>query len=283
MYIVFDIGGTKMRLGSSRDGESLDKTMVLDTPATYERGMSRLKQAVQILREGESVDALAGGIAGVFDSRKSALVGSPNLGPWVGKAFLPELQVYFNAPVYVANDAAMAGLGEATRGGGKGFKIVAYITVSTGVGGARIVNGKIDENSVGFEPGHQIIDADRTLIPEAEGIFLGDLISGKALSKRTNREPKEIEERAIWNGLAKILAYGLNNICVFWSPDAIVLGGSMVTGDPAIPIDKVRGYLGKIMKIYPELPVISKSCLGDFGGLHGALEYLKTIKPEYRP
>ena len=67
---------------------------------------------------------------------------------------------------YLANDSDLDGLGEATVGAGKGFNIVAYITVSTGIGGVRIVGGKIDVSTYGFEPGHQIIDADGSIYSE---------------------------------------------------------------------------------------------------------------------
>lgn len=186
-----------------------------------------------------------------------------------------ELEVLFNAPVHIHNDAALDGLGEATRGAGAGFGIVAYITVSTGIGGARISHGKIDETALGFEPGHQIIDADNTMIPHLKGVTLEDYISGAALTKRTNKAPKDIHEPEFWDGVARVLAYGLHNVCVFWSPDVIVLGGSMITGDPAISIQKTKEYMAEIMKKYPELPVLKMSELGDLCGLHGALEFLK--------
>lgn len=265
-----------MRLGSSRDGEALDKTMVVNTPASYEEGIAELKRYVSALAEGETIDALAGGLAGAFSQKRMSLVSSPNLADWVGRPICSELETFFNAPTYVENDAALAGLGEALRGAGRGFEIVAYVTVSTGIGGVRVVQGKIDAKSVGFEPGHQTIDADQTMMPDADGIFLGDYISGKGLVKRTGKNPKEIKETGFWDGLAKILAFGLNNVCVFWSPDIIVLGGSMITGDPAISVEKTKGYLRGITKIYPELPVVKISELGDLCGLHGALEYLKT-------
>ncbi|MEK7390536.1 MAG: ROK family protein [Patescibacteria group bacterium] len=276
MYIVFDVGGTKMRLGSSRDGETLDKAVVVKTPTSYEEGIAELKKNASALSEGEAIDALAGGLAGAFSQKKLSLVSGPNLKDWVGRPICSELETFFNAPAYVENDAALAGLGEALRGAGRGFEIVAYITVSTGIGGVRIVQGRIDAKSIGFEPGHQIIDADRTMIPDADGILWGDYISGRGLAKRTGHDPKEFKESAFWDGLAKILAYGLNNVCVFWSPDVIVLGGSMITGDPAIPVEKTREYLRSITKVYPELPVIKISELGDSCGLHGALEYLRT-------
>ncbi len=68
-------------------------------------------------------------------------------------------------------------------------------------------------------------------------------------------------------------------MCVFWSPDVIVLGGSMITGDPSIPLDITEAHLKEILKIYPELPAIKKAELGDSGGLHGALEYIKLKAP----
>jgi predicted NBD/HSP70 family sugar kinase len=287
MFIVFDIGGTKMRFGSSHDGETLHHTVVVPTPSTYELGMAEFRSAVSGLSEGEQIDGLAGGIAGTYNQKKATLVSAPNLPDWVGRPIASDVETRFNAPAYIENDAAINGLGEALRGAGRGFDIVAYLTVSTGVGGSRIVRGEVDSKSVGFEPGHQIIDADKSLITDAPGVLLEDYISGHASVLRTGKQPKNIKEPAFWDRSAKLLAYGLNNLCVFWSPDIIVLGGSMITGDPAISVPKTIDYLRSINKIYPDLPEIKMSELGDLSGLHGGLEYLKTqrakrgVVPEY--
>jgi len=179
--------------------------------------------------------------------------------------------------VLVQNDASMSSLGDALLGAGRGFNIMAYITIGTGVGGARIVDGKIDRTSIGFEPGHQIVDIDQTVFPKAGGKMLEDYISGAAVYKIFGKKPKEIKDPVFWDGIAKILAYGLANNTVHWSPDVIVLGGSMINGDPAIPIDATVKYLHEVLKIYPTLPVIKKSELGDQGGLYGALEYAKSF------
>lgn len=269
-----------MRLASSRDGETIEKTVIVNTPATYESGMNAFRRAAESLADGEGIDALAGGIAGPFSQRTSTLVSSPNLSDWVGRPFKTELEKYFNAPVYVENDAALGGLGEAVNGAGRGHEIVAFITVSTGVGGARIVGGKIDQKSVGFEPGHQIIDADRTMVPNSFGNLLGDYISGKGLEKRMGKKPKEIHEPGLWDGAAKMLAYGLNNACVFWSPDVVVLGGSMITGDPAISLAKTAEYLRQTLKIYgaDHVPEIKMAELGDQSGLLGALEFIRQMR-----
>src|SRR5690606_20277112 len=126
----------------------------------------------------------------------------------------------------------------------------------------------------GFEPGHQIVDIDGTLMPEASGIYLGNLISGKAIEKRTGKKPAEITDPAFWEEMARILAYGLNNTIVHWSPDVVVLGGSMMN-KVGIPVESVEKYLREIMVIYPELPPVKKSTLGDLGGLYGGLAYLR--------
>lgn len=276
MFIVFDIGGTKMRLGSSTDGVSLDKTVVIDTPHAFDAGMTEFKKAAENLIQGKEVRAVAGGIAGPFSQKMEVLLASPNLKDWVGRPIQTDLESFFGTPVFIENDAALVGLGEAMRGGGRGANIVAYVTVSTGVGGAKIVNGKIDPRSIGFEPGHEIIDIDKTVIPDATaGGTLESYVSGSGLERRIGKKPKEITDPKVWDDLARILAYGLNNVSVFWSPDVIVLGGSMIIGDPAISVEKAKEYLKEILTIYPEIPKIKKAELGDLGGLYGALELLK--------
>lgn len=278
MHIVFDIGGTNMRIGSSRDGETLDRTTIIKTPTSYEEGIAEFKKAAWSLADGEGIDVVAGGLAGMYSKKHQKLLAAPNLGAWVNKPVATELMTVFNAPVYIENDAAVDGLGEAWHGAGRGFDIVAYMTVSTGVGGARIVGGKIDEKSLSFEPGHQIIDVDKSMIPNASGVSLESYISGRALTERMHKKPKEVNEPEVWEGLARMLTVGVSNLISFWSPDVVVLGGSMITGDPAISLDRVRDLLPKVAGDQRILPEIKIAELGDIGGLHGALEYIKQCR-----
>jgi predicted NBD/HSP70 family sugar kinase len=272
MYAVFDIGGTKTRIATS-DGENLNPPKVFDTEENINNQIKKIKEALGV----KKIDMACGGLAGVFDSEKSKLLNSPHLGGWAGIPIKDKLKEVFNCDVYLENDSALVGLGEAMVGAGKGNKIVAYITVSTGVGGARIVNGKIDENTYGFEPGHQIIDIDGSICPSCGDTgHLEGLISGNSLEKRTGIKPKEITDENTWEEEARLLAYGLNNIAVLWSPDVIVLGGSMIVGSPCIQIEHIKNHFEKTLKIFPIKPRIKKAELGDFGGLHGALAYLKS-------
>lgn len=266
MFLVFDIGGTNMRLAVSHDGKNIEEPKTLETPKDFDEGMSFFKKTALDLSDGEKIKASAGGIAGPLDGKKEMLVSSPNLPGWVKKPLKKTIEKFFDAPVYVENDAAVAGLGEALVGAGRNHAIVAYITVSTGVGGARIVDGKIDKSSQGFEPGNQIIDM--------EGTTLEAYISGEALRRKYGKSAENINDPDIWDDVAKKLAIGLNNLSVIWSPDIIVLGGSVME---KISLNTTKVYLKKYLKIFPESPKLELAALGDSGGLYGALSMIQNI------
>jgi glucokinase len=256
MFILFDIGGTKMRIAASKNGRVFGKPIILSTPKKYKDGIRVLKNSVKSFAGKEKIKAISGGVP----------FHSPALPDWFGNSLKKDLEKYFFAPVYIENDSALVGLGEAVYGAGKGEKIVAYITVSTGVGGVRIVDGHIDRKAIGFEIGKQIIDAPKTL---------EQIISGSAIQKRFRKKPYEVRDKKVWDELAKRLAYGLNNVIVHWSPDIIVVGGPMVVGNPKIPLQKAIKHLKKIFTAFPKIPKIKEAKLKDFGGLYGAMEFLK--------
>lgn len=274
MYILFDIGGTKMRVVAADSEKFIVAPVVVSTPREFTEGIETLKRIIANIANGTSIQAIVGGIAGPLNQGKTMLSKSPNLSGWVGHDIQNALAEAFKVPVTLENDAALVGLGEAHFGAGRGKEIVAYITISTGVGGARIVHGEIDQSTRGFEPGHQIIDPDNTLCPTCDGNDLEAYVSGTAVEKRFGKKPFEIHDDKIWNELAKFLAYGLHNVIVHWSPDIVVLGGSMMK-EVGIPVPVVREYLTSMLKIFPSIPAIEKATLADFGGLYGALAYAK--------
>ena len=276
-YVLFDIGGTNMRVARSSDGVTFEEPRIIPTPKDFDAGMLALKNLVTEITHGERVDAAGGGIAGALSRDRSLLLNAPHLPGWNGKPIKAAIEAAVTAPAYVENDTAIVGLGEAVFGAGKDHAIVAYMTVSTGVGGVRIVNQVIDVSAMGFEPGHQIIDAGGALHKTSvagTGIDLEGYISGTAISERYGKKPYEITDEKFWDEMARLLAYGLNNAIVHWSPDIVVIGGSMMK-KIGIPIDRVRAYLTGILHIYPELPKIEHSSLGDVGGLYGALAQIK--------
>jgi len=266
-----------MRIAVTQDGESFSDPIVVPTPRMFEEGMELFARHTHTLANGEKIEGIVGGIAGTLTQDKGTLIASPNLPGWAGNPLRGKLQDLLGAPVHIENDSAMVGLGEATYGAGRGFDIVAYITISTGVGGARIVNGEIDESSNGFEPGHQIIDPDNSMCPECDGNDLESYISGTAITKRYGVKPYEITDPEVWDTLAKFLAYGLNNTIAYWSPHVIILGGSMMK-KIGIPVEGVKKHLREIFRIMPDVSRVEKATLGDLGGLWGALAYIKNLK-----
>ena len=80
---------------------------------------------------------------------------------------------------------------------------------------------------------------------------------------------------AIWDQLAEFLAHGLRNTILYWSPDIIVLGGSMIVGDPRILLDDIVKHTNEVLDDVVPCPLIVDAKLGDYGGLYGAMSLLQ--------
>lgn len=279
MHAVFDIGGTKTRVATTKDAALRDVT-AFRTPASYEEGIELLAGALRKVAGG-TPDGVVGGIRGILLPDRSGVDYDHILTDWQDRPLVRDLAVRLGLPeasVLLENDAALAALGEASYGAGKGYGIVAYHTVSTGVGGARIDHGRIDSYHRGFEPGHQVIDVDRTLHAQAErqdGAELEEYISGSAIERRFGKKAYEIPQGdSLWNELALVLAHGLKNTVAYWSPEVIVLGGSMMLGEPRIRIADVERHLARLLGSAVPPPPLVLATLGDESGLYGAVAHL---------
>lgn len=262
LAVLFDIGGTNTRLAVTRDGRRFGQPVIYPTVNHFARGIRAFEEHARVLSHGQRVTAAAGGIAGLLARDRRTMLRSPHVGGWARKPIVAKLEQAFHAPVMLENDADVVGLGEAHYGAGRGYDIVAYLTVSTGVGGTRIVHGRFDAQALGLEPGHHYLEGDSDL---------EDLIGGKALQRRYGKLPKEITSPAVWRSAAKMLGKALANVTVFWSPDVIVLGGSLFKPG-AISIPLTREYLKRYR---PHVPKVVRGTLGDIGGLYGALAMLR--------
>lgn len=257
MYVVADIGGTNMRVAAT-SGDSLGEIKKVPTPKEPAEAIAQFVALVRECARGEKISGLAGCVAGSV-SAEGVISDARNLRAWEGVNIAQELSAALGVPVSIVNDAALAGLGEASAGAGKGAVRLAYVTVSTGVGGGLIVSGKIAE--AGGVAGIKVGDVD-----------LEDLVSGTAVRKKFGIHPKDLDSLEERNKLADTLAQGLCTLIERWSPDTIVIGGSMIVGANPIPIERVEESLGRLL---PNAPVLKKAELGDNGGLWGGVTFLK--------
>ncbi|HUY62354.1 MAG TPA: ROK family protein [Candidatus Paceibacterota bacterium] len=262
--IIFDIGGTNMRVARAA-GTTFEGEVKIDTPQAPEEAFATLAKLVESAADSDGVEVIAGGVAGVVNA-EGDVIASPNLSAWQGMRLGERLAERFSVPVHIENDASMAALGEAQYGAGKGAGIVAYLGVGTGVGGARVVDGALDRRAQGFEPGHQIVDA-------ASGGTLESLVGGGALGFRYGMAPASLP-RSAYDAALPALAAGVWNAIVLWSPDVVVLGGSLMSEENGFRVADVKNEVEKVRRVLPALPRIARAALGDASGLYGALARL---------
>jgi len=257
--IGIDIGGTKI---SVTMGTSAGKILVRKKVATRIHSQSKtcveeiITSVRQIFHEFKlsSKDILGIGIGapGAVNSKVGVLPRSPNLAGWAGIPILRILQNKFKLPVYLANDANAAALGEWAFGAGQKMKNLIYITVSTGVGGGLIINGQLYEGAgfVAGEIGHI------SVVPEGRKCKCGRrgcleaYASGIAIAYDYNQAKKQKVVGAKEVGLAACsgdkaaiksyreaayyLGIGLANLMNILNPEAIVIGGGVLKSSPPV-------------------------------------------------
>jgi len=149
-YIGIDLGGTNVRtLLVDENGNSYSE--VKDV-TEREKGPDYVFS--KIVRQIESLDTTAcGGLSGVegigigvpgpVDTVHGVMIMATNLPGFENYPICQKLADRFNLPTFIDNDANVAGLAEAILGAGKGYPIVYYVTISTGIGGALVVDGRL--------------------------------------------------------------------------------------------------------------------------------------------
>lgn len=262
MIIIFDIGGTSTRVARSLDDETIDAEQIFKTPHDPIEGLSLLIEKIKIIAGDLPIKIISGGMAGVL--KGGTIVHSPNISSWNGTDIIATIQKSFpESKIMLGNDADLACLAEAKRGVGKGFHRVAYMTISTGIGGGLVIDGQVAQGIFDFEPGQQIIDFEKRATLES-------IASGTAIQKKYGEMINNITDHKTVHTIVSMLAIGIYNTIVHWSPDIFVLGGGVVLAKPEL-VDLVKGEVEHLMSIYPKIPEFKMTTLGDQNVLYGAL------------
>ncbi len=261
-YIIgVDLGGTKISVGiSALHGEMLNNVVVKTKAKEGEEAvMARILQAIREVLEVsktsiKQVLAIGVGTPGIILKEKGIIQKAVNL-PFADYDLLKPIREAFPVEVYLENDANAAALGEYLYGAGKGSNPFLYITVSTGVGGGAIINGKLLEGASGngFEVGHTVIDP-RSPVQCTCGLY-GDvesLCSGTAIAKAAKKavddgEVTLLREESplttekvhgahlqgdqvatrILNDAFQHMGMALGSLIMLYNPETIVVGGGV--------------------------------------------------------
>jgi glucokinase len=115
---------------------------------SWERDLSTLADAViRLLEEAHAspsnVAALGVSAAGPLDPVEGVIISPPNLSSWNNAPIRAFLEDRLDVPVRVENDANASALAEWRFGAGRGAQNLAFLTMSTGVGGGLILGGQL--------------------------------------------------------------------------------------------------------------------------------------------
>ena len=307
-YVGIDLGGTSIKAGLvDENGRILQK---VTRPTKIERGARPVvddmaDMSLELIRlEGLStneVKAVGIGLPGILDPRTGHVPFCTNLG-WHDVPVIQWMQETIDKPIYIENDATVAGLAESVAGVSAGVKNSVFLTLGTGVGGGIVLNGKIYSGSHGVasELGHMIT------VAEGEQCTCGNrgcwerYASATALIRmgkqaaaenptslictETGGDPEKITAKTVidaakaGDGTAQKvfddyvyhLCTGLVAIVNFLDPEVIVLGGGVsLAGD--FLLNAVRKKLPEMI-FYKTMPYaeIKLAMLGNDAGIIGA-------------
>lgn len=287
-YIGVDLGGTNIRAAKvDEDGNILQ---ILKDSSEPEKGvehvMDKMINLIESIDDYEQCAGIGLGIPGPIDTINGKIIVSTNLPKLVGYPIAEHISKHFNKPVFMDNDVKVAALGEAVLGGGKGYPIVYYVTISIGIGGALVIDKNVisGQNGHAGEVGNISIDRNRkkynvlnvgAVENEASGTAItrigketfGEHIENAgdvfALAKEGNEKAMEIVENMSYD-----LAMMFSTIAHIVDPHVFVVGGGVMKAKDVF-FDKMEKYYRDMIHVGMQ-PVVFKEAQLDEPGIVGA-------------
>jgi len=257
MLIAVDTGATKTLVASFGKDGVLGHQTKFPTPHNPQEYIKELRSVIQEHYKDKPVEAIVVAIPGVVN--KGIAVWCGNL-KWHNFDVASELAgVLGHTPVFIENDANLAGLGET-----RFLKTIPpqslYVTISTGIGTGITTDGYINTALRNSEAGHALIEFDG-VVREWESFA-----SGKAIYETYGKFARDIKNKRIWDQIADRISRGFLAVIPILQPDVIIIGGSIGTYFEKY-IDHLQGLLKEklpthipcpkfVQAKYPELAVI---------------------------
>jgi glucokinase len=285
MYIGIDIGGTTIISGLVNENGDIVFKKQIETRA--QRGYEEIERdIVEVINElinlskkqGEEVKSIGIGVPGIADVTGETVIYCTNLG-WENVPLGKNLKRIFNMPVYIENDATVAGLAENVKGATKGFKNSIFITLGTGVGGGIIIDNKVYSggHGIGSEIGHMIVGGNFYNCNCGNNGCLETFASATAIVKYTvklieegNKDTSILEKvkgdlskitaRLVFdcakdgdelanksiNRMVKYLSIGIANLLNVLDPDIVAIGGGVSKAGDFL-LEKVRNEVTRYL------------------------------------
>jgi glucokinase len=296
MIGAVDIGGTKIAVGLVNDsGRVLSRKEMPTDAASYANGLAAIAGMLRETAQTAGVEFTGIGIGstGPVDPFSGKFGEVDFLPGWRGQNPGTDLAHMFKVRVALENDADAAALAEAGWGAGKNKSRLIYVTVGTGIGGGIVFDGRLYRGVDGAHPelGHQVIDPSGPLCSCGYRGCWESLAAGPAMvawleanapaeyphrkqltAKRVCQLAQEddtparqaVEREAYYMGL------GLANLINLFTPDVIVLSGSVMKS-AALFLDGIRTVICRGCRFVPfEKTEIVLASLGEDTNLIGA-------------
>ena len=295
IILALDYGGTKHSAAVAEIGgrQWLAHDKVFSPPgadAQFDK-KAMLKLARKVLKKaGGELAAVGVSFGGAVDGLNGLVLLSHHVAGWENTQLRDQLQREFHVPAAVGNDAQVAGLGEYQFGAGRGFSSLLYVTVSTGIGGGWVLDGKIWNGADGMagQIGHVVVRPGGAkcvcgkrgcLEAEACGPGIALKMRNRKKLKPTAKMTCEMVSQAALQGdklaqevmddAATMLGIGLGGAITLMNPQRVVLGGGVTkSGERWWRI--VREIARE--RVLPEMRVdLQPAALGDDAPLWGAV------------
>lgn len=305
--IALDMGGTQLRAAVIEPNGNIISHVKYKTNSkgTAEDIIKQMSDAINEVIQGIEMSSIIGmglAIPGLVDTAKCVATRLPNIPNLKDIPFPKILKDRFNIPVFMANDANLAALGEHRYGAGRGFHNIIYITVSTGVGGGIVVNDRLIEGTYGMagEIGHIPLLLDGPICRCGHHGHFEAFASGTSIMRQAKGRLTDREESILWEFGEKLttidvveaarkgdhlaikvlrrasqyIGIAIVSFIHIFDPERIIIGGGVShAGDTILcPIREIVDE--KIMSAYRgHFDIILKS-LGDNPGLLGAAVFV---------
>jgi glucokinase len=191
-------------------------------------------------------------------------------------------------PAVLDNDATAAAAGEHRFGAGRGTLNMVYVTVSTGVGGGVVLDGRVFRGSTGNggELGHVTVDWNgRVCKGCGRRGCLEAYASGTSIAERAREAGMEVETASevaaaaragdavaerVWAETCAALACGVASLANVFEPERVVIGGGVSReGEQLLGPVRERVRAEVIAPVARSLDVVAAE-LGETVGVVGA-------------